>query len=269
MSETWRKNTEKLANEIRVKSLRMTSKAKASHIGSCLSVADIFATIYSGTAKISPEIVDAPARDRVLVSKGHVAAAYYAVLESTGFIDLSELDSYCQDGAMLGGHVSARVNGVELSTGSLGHGLPYGVGLALGLRGSFPDTRVFVVMSDGELDEGTTWESALIANHHQLDNLVVVVDRNNLQSLDTTENTLALEPLADKWRAFGWNVVECDGHDVEILRDSMNEIGPLIVLATTIKGRGVSFMNNSVAWHYRSPSEEELTDALIELGVKS
>ena len=130
MSETWRKDTENLANEIRVKSLRMTSKAKASHIGSCLSVADIFATIYSGTAKISPETVDAPARDRVLVSKGHVAAAYYAVLESTGFIDLDELDSYCQDGALLGGHVSSKVNGVELSTGSLGHGLPYGVGLA-------------------------------------------------------------------------------------------------------------------------------------------
>jgi transketolase len=143
------------------------------------------------------------------------------------------------------------------------------VGLALGLRASFSGTRVFVVMSDGELDEGTTWESALIANHHKLDNLVVVVDRNNLQSLDTTENTLALEPLADKWRAFGWNVVECDGHDVEKLRDSMNRTGPLIVLATTVKGKGVSFMNNSVAWHYRSPSEEELTDALIELGIKS
>jgi transketolase len=269
MADTWRKNTEKLANEIRVKSLKMTSKAKASHIGSCLSVADIFATIYSGTANISPERVDAPERDRVLVSKGHVAAAYYAVLESTGFIDFGALDSYCQDGAMLGGHVSSRVNGVELSTGSLGHGLPYGVGLALGLRVTYPGTRVFVVMSDGELDEGTTWESALIANHHKLDNLVVVVDRNNLQSLDTTENTLALEPLADKWRAFGWNVIECDGHDVEKLRDSMNKIGPLIVLATTIKGKGVSFMNNSVAWHYRSPSEEELTDALIELGIKS
>ena len=268
MSEKWKNVAENLANEIRVKSLRMTSKAKASHIGSCLSVADIFATIYSGTAKISPETVTDPARDRVLVSKGHVAAAYYAVLESAGFIDYRALDSYCQDGAMLGGHVSSRVNGVELSTGSLGHGLPYGVGLALGLKVTYPGTRVFVVMSDGELDEGTTWESALIANHHKLDNLVVVVDRNNLQSLDTTENTLALEPLGDKWRAFGWNVVECDGHDVEQLRDSMNNTGPLIVLATTIKGKGVSFMNNSVAWHYRSPSEEELSDALNELGVK-
>jgi transketolase len=269
MSDNWKKDAEKLANEIRVKSLRMTSKAKASHIGSCLSVADIFATIYSGTAKISAESVNDPRRDRVIVSKGHVAAAYYAVLESTGFIDFSELESYCQDGAMLGGHVSGRVNGVELSTGSLGHGLPYGVGLAFGLKASYPGTRVFVVMSDGELDEGTTWESALIANHHKLENLVVVVDRNNLQSLDTTENTLALEPLADKWRAFGWNVVECDGHDVEMLRAAMKNIGPLIILASTIKGMGVSFMKNSVAWHYRSPSEEELVGALNELGFKS
>lgn len=268
MDYKWKHEAENLANDIRIKSLRMTSKAKASHIGSCLSVADIFATIYSGTAKISAATVNDPARDRVIVSKGHVAAAYYAVLESTGFITSTELESYCQDGAMLGGHVSSKVNGVELSTGSLGHGLPYGVGLALGLRVTYPGTRVFVVMSDGELDEGTTWESALIANHHKLDNVVVVVDRNNLQSLDTTENTLALEPLADKWRAFGWNVVECDGHDVEKLHDSMNKTGPLIVLATTIKGRGVSFMKNSVAWHYRSPSEEELSDALDELRVR-
>lgn len=269
MSENWKNDTEKLANEIRVKSLRMTSKARSSHIGSCLSVADIFATIYSGVAKITSDAVSNPERDRVLISKGHVAAAYYAVLESTGFIDSSELDSYCQDGALLGGHVSARVNGVELSTGSLGHGLPYGVGLALGLKFSFPGTKVFVVMSDGELDEGTTWESALIANHHKLENLVVVVDRNNLQSLDTTENTLALEPLAQKWRAFGWNVIECDGHNVEKLRVALIQKGPVIVLATTVKGHGVSFMRNSVAWHYRSPSEEELTAALGELGVKS
>ncbi|MEI6095623.1 MAG: transketolase [Gammaproteobacteria bacterium] len=269
MSDKWYEEAKKLANEVRVKSLRMTSNGKASHIGSCLSVADIFATLYSGTAKISAQTVNDPARDRVIISKGHVAAAYYAVLESSGFIDSSDLDSYCQDGAMLGGHVSVRVNGVEVSTGSLGHGLPYGVGLALGLKVTFPGTRVFVVMSDGELDEGTTWESALIANHHKLENLVVVVDRNNLQSFDTTENTLALEPLADKWRAFGWTVVECDGHDVQKLREALFQKGPLVVLATTVKGQGVSFMQNSVDWHYRSPSEEALTAALSELGVKS
>jgi transketolase len=268
MTEKWKNETRTLANDIRIKSLKMTSRAKASHIGSCLSVADIFATIYSGVAKISAETVTDPARDRVLVSKGHVAAAYYATLESMGYIGARELESYCEDGALLGGHVSARVKGVELSTGSLGHGLPYGVGLAIGLRRSFPHTRVFVVMSDGELDEGTTWESALIANHHKLENLVVVVDRNYLQSFDSTENTLALEPLADKWRAFGWNVIECDGHDVEKLRDSLIQRGPLIVLATTVKGSGVSFMNNSVAWHYRSPSEEELSLALSELGAQ-
>ena len=269
MSDKWLYEAQELANEIRIKSLRMTSMAKASHIGSCLSVAEILATLYSGIAKVSAETVNDPARDRVIVSKGHVAAAYYAALESSGFIDLSELDSYGQDGALLGGHVSARVNGVELSTGSLGHGLPYGVGLALGLKVSFPEARVFVVMSDGELDEGTTWESALIANHHQLENLVVVVDRNNLQSFDTTENTLALEPLADKWRSFGWNVVECDGHNIGKLSEAVIQKGPLIVLATTIKGNGVSFMQHSVAWHYRSPSEEELNAALYELGVNS
>jgi transketolase len=269
MSDMWFEDAKKLANEVRLKSLRMTAKGKASHIGSCLSVADILATLYSGVANISAENVNDPARDRVIVSKGHVAAAYYSVLESSGFIASSDLDSYCQDGALLGGHVSGRVNGVEVSTGSLGHGLPYGVGLALGLKVTFPGTRVFVVMSDGELDEGTTWESALIANHHKLKNLVVVVDRNNLQSFDTTENTLALEPLADKWRAFGWTVVECDGHDIQKLGKALIQKGPLVVLATTVKGQGVSFMQHSVDWHYRSPSEEELAAALSELGEKS
>lgn len=268
MSDNWKMNAEKLANEIRINSLKMTSKAKASHIGSCLSVADIFAALYSGIAKITVQTVNDPARDRVIISKGHAAAAYYAVLESSGFIDFSQLESYCENGAMLGGHVSGRVNGVELSTGSLGHGLPYGVGLAIGLKVSFPATKVFVVMSDGELDEGTTWESALMANHHKLENLVVVVDRNNLQSFDTTENTLALEPLADKWRAFGWNVVECDGHDVQDLGQALVQKGPLVVLAKTVKGHGVSFMKNSVEWHYRSPSPEALAEALRELGVE-
>lgn len=259
---------QELAFGARREILKMTSAAGASHVGSALSVVDILATLYSGSAHISRELVAEPDRDVVILSKGHSAAALYAILSLKDFFPQEWLEGYCKNGAQLGGHVtSKRVPGIELSTGSLGHGLPYGAGIALSRKRSSTIGRVFVVLSDGECDEGTTWESALIANHHDLDNLVVVIDRNGIQSLASTEETLRLEPLAEKWKSFGWNVLVCNGHSFQELNEAFKKDSkrPTCIIANTTKGNGVSFMENSVLWHYRSPGSEELNEALQEL----
>ena len=235
-----------LAFQARQEILKMTSKAKASHVGSALSVIDILSVIYSGVANIDPSNMEKNDRDIVILSKGHAASAIYSILALKGFFSLQWLEDYCGDGAPLGGHVTSKgVPGVELSTGSLGHGLPYGLGIALSRKKSGLPGRVFVVMSDGECDEGTTWESALLANHHELDNLTVVIDRNGIQSLKETELTLRLEPFAQKWKSFGWDVHEIDGHDYqELTRTLIEQSKPTVVIAKTIKGKGVSFMEN-------------------------
>ena len=253
----------KKARELIVK---MVSAAKASHVGSSLSVIDILAALYSGTANISPQNFKSDQRDIVIMSKGHAAAAYYSILHIVGFISAKDVDEYGQNGALLGGHVTSGIPGVELSTGSLGHGLPYGVGIALARKNDRKQGRVFIIMSDGECDEGTTWESALLANHHKLDNLIVIVDRNRLQSLTDTELTLKLEPFAAKWEAFGWTVREVNGHDVGQINNACEaSSSPICIIANTTKGKGVSFMENSVLWHYRTPSNEELIDALKQI----
>ena len=256
-----------LALQARQEILKMTSKAKASHVGSALSVIDTLSVIYSGVANIGPSNMNKSDRDVVILSKGHAASAIYSILALKGFFSIQWLEQYCGDGAPLGGHVTSKgVPGVELSTGSLGHGLPYGLGIALSRKRSSVPGRVFVVMSDGECDEGTTWESALLANHHELDNLTVVVDRNGIQSLKETELTLRLEPFAQKWKSFGWDVHEIDGHDYqELTRSLIEQSKPTVVIAKTIKGKGVSFMEHSVLWHYRPPNDEELSRALTEV----
>lgn len=263
-----------LARAARISALRATHVGKSSHIGSCLSVIDIIAVLYSGVAHVRPDCPDDPARDIVILSKGHAAAGLYSVLAHSGFFPLEWLEDYAQDGSRLGGHVtSTGVPGVEFSTGSLGHGLPFGVGLALAAKRRGNARKVFVVMSDGECDEGTTWESALLAAHHDLDNLVVAIDRNHLQSLADTEETLRLEPFADKWTAFGWDVVLVDGHDHAALRHGLEvpptasgvRARPRVVICETVKGKGVSFMENKVLWHYRSPDDDILAAALSEL----
>ena len=265
--EKFAKDAADLAFQARQAILKMTSKAKASHVGSALSVIDVLADLYSGIADINPQKINESDRDIVILSKGHAASAIYSVLALKGFFRLDWLEKYCGNGAPLGGHVTSKgVPGVELSTGSLGHGLPYGLGIALSRKRSSAPGRVFVVMSDGECDEGTTWESALLAHHHGLDNLTVIVDRNGIQSLKETEETLKLEPFADKWRAFGWDVHEIDGHDYqELTKRLMKQSQPTVVIAQTTKGKGVSFMENSVLWHYRPPNEEELSKALSEV----
>ena len=257
----------KLSTRARREILRMTSKSGASHVGSALSVVDILSQLYSGFANIHPENVKDENRDIVIVSKGHSAAALYSVLALQNFFPMNWLDGYCQDDGFLGGHVTSKgIPGVELSTGSLGHGFPYGAGIALSRKLDNLAGNVYIVMSDGECDEGTTWESAMLANHHELKNLTVIVDRNRIQSLGDTEETLKLEPFAAKWIAFGWKVEEINGHSFMEMDRALSAIGgPKCIIANTTKGKGVDFMENSVLWHYKSPNSSELTDALGQI----
>jgi transketolase len=256
-----------LAFAARHEIITMTSAAKASHVGSALSVVDILSVLYTGGAQITPETLKDVDRDIVILSKGHAASALYSVLALQGFFPKDWLQSYCGDNVPLGGHVTFKgVPGVELSTGSLGHGLPYGLGIAMARKLSGISGRVFVVISDGECDEGTTWESAMIANHHNLDNLIVIIDRNKIQSLTFTEDTLKLEPLADKWIAFGWETKAVNGHNYADLAFNLSlSKGPLCLIAETTKGKGVDFMENSILWHYKSPADEDITNAFLQL----
>jgi transketolase len=262
--------TIELSKQIRINVLRMTHNAKASHVGSCFSVADIVSVLYESCLNVRPYEPKWPDRDRFILSKGHSGAAIYAVLALKGFISFSELDAYGKDGSELMAHISHKIPGVEFSTGSLGHGLPFATGKALAAKKRGTKWRVFALLSDGEMDEGSNWEALMFAAHHKLDNLVAVIDYNKLQSLTTVAKTLGLEPLAAKLQTFGWSVREVNGHDHEELEMALNctpwEVDkPSVLIAHTIKGKGVTFMENKVEWHYRSPNEEELTKALAEL----
>lgn len=262
-----------LAVKIRAHALHMVHKANASHIGTSLSIADILAVLYRGILRIDPARPDWPNRDRFILSKGHGCAALYAVLAERGFFPEEWLETYCQDGGKLPGHITSHgIPGVEVSTGSLGHGLPIGCGMALAGKHDNQPYRVFVLLSDGECDEGSTWEAALFAPHHHLDNLIAIVDYNEIQSFGTVKEVLDLEPLAPKWRAFGWAVREINGHDFEQIEDALKSVPfkmsqPSCIIAHTVKGKGVSFMENQLAWHYKSPNAEQLKQALAELGL--
>lgn len=263
--------TRDLARRMRIQALCMVHRAKASHIGSALSICDIIAVLYGRIMQFDPCNPGWPGRDRFILSKGHACVAVYAALAEQGFIRQDTLRTYGEDHSMLMNHISHKVPGVEFSTGSLGHGLPFGVGKALAAKRRNQSWRTFVQLSDGELDEGSNWEAAMFAAHHGLDNLIAIVDYNKLQSLTTVEKTLRIEPLADKFTAFGWAVRELDGHDHQALYQALSsapwEAGkPNILIANTIKGKGVGFMENNVAWHYKSPSSEQLAQALKELG---
>ena len=264
-----------MAKRVRIHCLRMTSRGKSSHLGSALSICDVLAVLYGKVMRIDPKKPEWEDRDRFILSKGHAGAAVYGCLAECGFMPLEKLLSHYQDGSDLSGHVSHRgIPGVELSTGSLGHGLSVGVGMAMAAKKFGRGHRVYVLLSDGECDEGANWEAMLFASHHRLDNLVGVIDYNKIQSLDSVENTLQLEPLVDKLRSFGWAVVETDGHDHGEIESALaasaarNRQGggrPRMVVAHTVKGKGVSFMENTVLWHYRSPQGKEFELALAEL----
>jgi transketolase len=262
--------SKRFANNIRKHVLMMTSLGGSSHIGSIFSVCDILAVLYGSVLNYRPNEPQWIDRDRFILSKGHAGAGVYASLAESGFIPLEKLKTHYQDGSDLSGHVSHKgIPGVELSTGSLGHGLPVAAGMALAAKINKNEHNIFVLMSDGECDEGSNWEAILFAAHHNLNNLVAIIDRNMLQSIKTTEETLSLEPFVDKWKAFGWEVVEINGHNhKQIFEECVNRNlteKPLCIIANTIKGKGVSFMENQTLWHYRSPQGQEYDRALEEL----
>lgn len=264
--------SEQLAWKIRRHGIEMTHISQGSHIGAILSVADIVGVLYNDIARIDPNNPNTPDRDRIILSKGHAGAAIYAALAEKGFFDVEELKTHYADGSRLSGHVSHKgVPGVEFSTGSLGHGLSVAVGMAYAAKKDNKDHNVFVILGDGECDEGSVWEAALMANHYKINNLVAIIDHNKMQSLDFCEETISLSPFADKWKAFGWNVVDIDGHDHDELREAFDMAKsssekPTVIIANTIKGKGISFMENNILWHYRFPHEgEEYDSAVAEL----
>lgn len=262
--------TEFLANRIRHNALKMVHRAKASHIASALSIADILAVLYGKVMHFDPAEQHCALRDRFILSKGHACVALYSILAEVGFVPKEQLATYGDDFSWLMNHISHKVNGVEFSTGSLGHGLPFGVGKTLAAKVRGETWRTFVLLSDGEMDEGSNWEALMFAAHHKLTNLTAIVDYNKLQSLDTVANTLGLEPLVDKLKAFGCAVHEIDGHDHRQIIEALSCIAgekPTVIVAHTTKGKGVSFMENRVEWHYKNPNDEQLAMALAELEV--
>jgi transketolase len=261
----------RIARTIRRTGLQMVHRARMGHPGGDLSAADILAVLFFHVLRVDPASPRDPGRDRFILSKGHCSAALYAALAEAGFLPRGQLLDFMQPLSMLNGHPDrTKVPGVEANTGPLGHGLPIGVGTALAAKLDDASWRTFVLTGDGELQEGSNWEAAMAAAHFRLENLTVIVDRNGLQLGDTTERTIALEPLSDRWRAFGWAVAEVDGHDIAALAARLATLPlergrPSCVIAHTHKGRGVSFMEDRAEWHHRVPTDEELAMALREL----
>ena len=256
--------SEELAWKIRRHGIEMTHLSGGSHIGAVLSVADVIAVLYADVMNYKADKPDWEGRDRFILSKGHAGAAIYAALAENGFFDTEELTTHYVNGSRLSGHVSHHLPGVDFSTGSLGHGLSAGAGMAYALKKDGKSERVFVVLGDGECDEGSVWEAALFANHFRLNNLVAIVDHNHMQSHDFQENTIEIEDFGNKWRAFGWNVIEINGNDHKELKNAFVQAGslrenndhkPTVIIANTIKGYGVSFMQNDILWHYRFPHD--------------
>lgn len=264
-------DTKELAQSIRKTVLKMTNEGQSSHIGSIFSIVDIITVLYFNILQVDPKNPQWPERDRFILSKGHGGAAIYAALAKRGFFSEKDLDTYYKNGSKFSGHVSSKnIPGVEISTGALGHGLLIANGMALNAKLRQQKHHIFVLLSDGECDEGSTWEAALFSGHHKLDNLVVVVDYNKIQCIARTEDVLDLEPFVDKWRSFGFDVLEVDGHDHEALNSSFQEAleitgRPVCIIAHTVKGKGVSFMEDQILWHFRSAQDEEYDQAMCEL----
>ena len=258
------------SDEIRRVSLQMVYRARASHIGGALSMADILAVLYFDILHVFPSDPENPVRDRFLLSKGHSCSSLYATLALKGFFPLEELESYGIDGSIFLFHTNHHIPGIEFSTGSLGHALSVSCGLALAAKRKNEAWRTYCLLSDGELDEGSNWEAILFAPQMKLDNLIIIVDYNKIQSLGNVKDVIDLDPLRDKFMAFRWETYEVDGHDHKILGEVLTkarEINgkPKVIIANTIKGKGVSFMENKLLWHYKSPSKEQLESAIIEL----
>lgn len=253
--------------------LRAIAAAKSSHIGSAFSCVDLLTALYFNVMRIDPALPNDPGRDRFILSKAHAGIGLYATLAERGFFPVEMLREYYVDGGRLAGHADSHgVAGVELSAGALGHGLAVSIGMALHAKRAGHSWRVYCLLSDGECDEGSNWEAALLAAHLGLDNLIVIIDANRFQGMGPTEEVVGLEPLAEKLRAFNFAVVEIDGHDMEAIVDALRGTPvqpnrPSAIIARTVKGKGVSFMEDTLLWHYRSPAGEELERALRELGA--
>ena len=244
------------AKQIRIRILQLSNRAKSSHVGSCLSIVEILVVLYKNFIN---------KKNIFVLSKGHACLAYYCVLQKFGHFSNKTLNSYGKNNTILLSHVSHKVPGVEFSTGSLGHGLPYAIGRALAEKINKTNNKIFVLISDGELNEGTTWESLLFATFHKLDNLIIIIDYNKIQSLDFTKNVLKLEPLGKKFQSFGCNVKNINGHNfIQIYKSLLvrKNKKPTVIIANTIKGKGVHFMENSILWHYKCPNSQELKVAI-------
>ena len=267
--------SEQLAWLIRRHGVEMTHLSGGSHLGAILSVADIVATLYTDVMHYDPKNPKWEGRDRFILSKGHAGASIYAALAESGFFPVEELKTHYQNGSRLSGHVSHHLPGVDFSTGSLGHGLGAAAGIAYALKKDSRIERSFVVLGDGECNEGSVWEAALFANHFRLNNLCAIVDHNHMQSLDFNENTLEIEDFASKWKAFGWNVIEINGNNLQELKAAFKQFDentgtephkPTVIIANTIKGYGIPFMQNDILWHYRFPHDGwEYDTAVTEL----
>ncbi|MEW6618930.1 MAG: transketolase [bacterium] len=260
------KYLENLAKQVRVKILDIITTAKSSHLGCSFSIVEILIVLYYEILDITLENWRSVNRERFILSKGHACAALYTVLWQKGFITEDTLNTYYQNGSLLGAHPSLdTIPGIEASTGSLGHGLSIGCGLAYANKLNNLNKKVYVLIGDGECNEGTIWEAALFANHHRLNNLIVILDRNKIQGYGYTEEIIKLEPLQMKWQSFGWNVLRVNGHDITLLVETFNSIqnneGPTIIIADTLHGKCVDFLENKLEWHYRSPTEEEFKKA--------
>lgn len=253
----------RIIKDIRKNILKLSYKAKSSHIGSCLSIVEILAVLYHNILK---------KKDRFILSKGHAALALYCTLYQKKYISLKTLNSFGANKTILMNHVSHKVNGVEFSTGSLGHGLPVAIGKAIKFKINKEKNKVYVLMSDGEINEGTTWEGLLFASHHKLDNLNIIIDYNKIQSMDFVKKVINIEPLKSKFLSFGCNVKVINGHNITainnaLIRSAKNK--PNVIIANTVKGKGVSFMENNNLWHYKNPNLEELKRSLLEINKKN
>lgn len=264
-------NYAETAKEVRRISLQMAVNAHSSHSGGALSMADILTVLYSGVINITPDTANAPDRDRFLLSKGHCCASLYAILAIKGFLPQKELiENYGKNGSMYFTHVSHKLNGVEISSGSLGHGLSIACGMAIAGRVNHMDYKTYCLTGDGELDEGACWEAILFAAHQRLSNLCLIVDYNKIQSMGNVKDICDLSPLSAKFMSFNWNVVEINGHDYGQIKAAFNlfkseKEKPTVIIANTIKGKGVSYMENQLIWHYRTPNEEQMKQAMEEL----
>ncbi len=260
-----------LSSRIRQSILNLSHRTKSPHIGSSFSSVEILASLYFKILAISPTDPSNSNRDRFILSKGHACPALYAVLAERGFMSKEDLNGFAVNGGTLEQHPNMdNEKGIEVSTGSLGHGLSIGAGMALAAKRDRQDYRVYVLLGDGELNEGSVWEAAMFASSHHLDNLVAIVDYNKIQALGYTEDIISLEPLTQRWSSFGWATAEIDGHDFGQTFETFDRVPfsagkPNIIIAHTIKGKGVFFMEDELLWHYRAPDDEEYERALREL----